>query len=303
MNATGFATTILLGLGLSVSGRAGTSVRLIGADELERLIGQVSVLDAREEKVFLKGHLPGSVSVDWRDYTLEKPGAWNALFGHAANWGKVPKPDAALQKRLRDLGLSNAKPIVVVGAPHGWGEEGRIGWNLLYWGAENVMLLDGGFPAWIADSRRAVKKGRPAPAISGDFSIRLRPERRAELPAVREALRAGAHLLDARSEAEFAGKRMPGQKRGGHLPGARLVPVESLYRSDGRYIEAAELERLLSGAAGAKGERPISYCTGGVRSGLLALLMEARLGTVVANYDGSIWEWSDQPDLLLETVP
>src|ERR1039457_4753559 len=38
-----------------------------------------------------------------------------------------------------------------------------------------------------------------------------------------------------------------------------------------------------------------AYCTGGVRSALLAVLLEARLGIVAANYDGSLCEWSADP--------
>jgi 3-mercaptopyruvate sulfurtransferase SseA len=36
-----------------------------------------------------------------------------------------------------------------------------------------------------------------------------------------------------------------------------------------------------------------------VRSALLAVLLEARLGIVAANYDGSLWEWSADPSLPL----
>jgi 3-mercaptopyruvate sulfurtransferase SseA len=45
--------------------------------------------------------------------------------------------------------------------------------------------------------------------------------------------------------------------------------------------------------------RPITYCTGGVRSALLAVLLEACLRVLAANYDGSLWEWSADPSLPL----
>jgi thiosulfate/3-mercaptopyruvate sulfurtransferase len=94
---------------------------------------------------------------------------------------------------------------------------------------------------------------------------------------------------------------MAGQKRGGHIPGARLVPAKSLYGADGRYVDVDELQRLagLGPTASIRSERPITYCTGGVRSALLAVLLEARLGVVAANYDGSLWEWAADPSLPL----
>jgi thiosulfate/3-mercaptopyruvate sulfurtransferase len=91
---------------------------------------------------------------------------------------------------------------------------------------------------------------------------------------------------------------MAGQKRGGHLPGARLVPETSLYDGEGRFVSAEALARL-AGLTG-KTEKTITYCTGGVRSALLAVLLEARLGVVAANYDGSLWEWSADPSLPME---
>jgi len=286
---------LLLAFGMSVAQPSAPRARIITAGELARLLGTVSVLDARE--AFPKGHVPGAQPMDWRDFTLEKPGLVNLIAGEPARWGKVPPADDALRDRLRALGLSNGRTIVVVGDPDGWGEEGRIAWNLLYWGAGDVALMDGGFPAWKA-AGGAVEKGAPRAVPPGNFTLRLRPERRADLDAVRLALRnRRPPLLDARTAKEFAGERMKGQKRGGHLPGARLVPYRSLYRPDGRYVSADELARL-AGLGDRK--EAISYCTGGVRSALLAVLLEARLGVAAADYDGSLWEWSAHEELPLE---
>ena len=286
---------------IGTTAAAAPRVRIISASEAETMLGSATILDARERAAFEAGHIPGSRPIDWRDFTLEKPGAWNALFGDSSRWGKVPRTDQTLQEKLRALGLSGARPILVVGAPHGWGEEGRIAWNLLYWGAQEGALLDGGYAAWASDGRRGIETGpdRPRDLRAGDFTIRLQPERRIELAALRAELKRGVRpILDARTLAEFEGKKLTGQKRGGHLPGSHLVPASALYRADGSYVGATELEATLSGAAAGS---PISYCPGGVRSALLAVLIEARLGTVVANYDGSMWEWSAKPELPLQT--
>ena len=68
-------------------------------------------------------------------------------------------------------------------------------------------------------------------------------------PAAREKVAAGALLLDVRTEAEF---------RGGAIPGAKNIPVQSLA---GRL---AELERT----------RPVVvYCASGIRSASAASLL------------------------------
>jgi len=261
----------------------------------------LSILDVRSSSDFRAGHLPGARRFDWRDWNEERPGVLGWLFGDPARWGRLrgldaPAPDLAV--RLSELGLSNERPILVVGAGGGWGEEGRAAWSLLAWGAADVRLLDGGFPAWRAGSERPVEVGEARPAASGRFRLEPRPERRilaAEL--ARELGDAALVLLDARTPEEFAGEREAGQARGGHLPGARLVPAASLFRADGSYVDAQEL-------AGLVGRLPpdseiVTYCTGGVRSALLAVLLEARLGRNVRNYDGSLWEWSRREELPL----
>lgn len=292
-----FPVTLLFVAGAASPAPSGV-VRIVDATEAARRLPYVSVLDVRDVRDVSRGHVPGSRRVDWREWTLEKPGLLGALFGDPARWGRVPPPDALLESRLRALGLSNARPVLVVGAPGGWGEEGRVAWNLLYWGAAEVWLLDGGFPAWRADSARPVETGAAGEASPGDFVLRVRPERRIETAALKSALDATSPaLLDARTPAEFAGETMSGQKRGGHLPGARLVPEKRLYERDGRYVSAEELKRL---AGLFHADKPVTYCTGGVRSALLAVLLEARLGILAANYDGSLWEWSADPSLPLE---
>ena len=278
-------------------------IRIVEPSEAAANLPGLAVLDARSARDFAAGHVPGAQRVDWREWTLERPGALTALFGNPARWGRVPEADAALEGRLRALGLSNARPVLVVGAPGGWGEEGRVAWNLLYWGADEVWLLDGGFPAWRGEPARPLESGKAREVAPGNFVLDVRPERRIESRELRaRAGAAEATLLDARTPAEFAGETMAGQKRGGHIPGARLVPAKSLYAAGGTYIGADELRRLArlepSALTGSR-DRPITYCTGGVRSALLAVLLEGRLGVVARNYDGSLWEWSADPALPL----
>lgn len=277
-------------------------IRIVSAEELAALLPTVSVVDARSAEAFEKGRIPGSVRADWRDFTKEKAGAVNLVLGNSADWGKVAPADAKLETRLRAFGLSNKKPIAVVGEPNGWGEDGRTAWNLLYWGADEVLLLDGGFRAWAASPARPVETSPPSAKPPGDFKLRLREARRIEKPAVLAAVTAKSRpLLDARTPAEYAGKTVTGQRRGGHIPGARLVPHQSLYRADGRFVGADELKKLLARPLDAAGPAPITYCTGGVRAALLALLVEARLGVVASNYDGSMWDWSADEAAPVET--
>lgn len=289
------AALFLLFAATAQSSRALQQVQIITPRELLAKIADVSIIDARDQN-FSKAHIPGSQSVHWKDWTLETPSLWNYLFGHSRNWGKVPENNSSLQNRIEMLGISNTREIVVVGEPHGWGEEGRFAWLFLYWGAEKVSLLDGGFSAW-QKLGLPVENGEAKKPVRGHFRIKLVPQRRVILSEVEANLRTHARpLFDARSALEYGGTTVTAQKRGGHIPGALSLPIDQLYLKDGTYIDAASLKRL----SGAETGIPITYCVGGIRSALLAVLLEARLGEVAANYDASIWEWSDEPSLPLE---
>ncbi|MCG3193678.1 MAG: putative thiosulfate sulfurtransferase SseA [Thermoanaerobaculia bacterium] len=260
------------------------------------------VLDARSRGDFEAGHIQGARPVDWRDFAAVRPSAGTYFFGDPSRWGLLAEPGPKLVTRLRDLGLSRGRSVVVTGDPGGWGEEGRIAWMLLALGASDLALLDGGYPAWRDLPGISIERGSVNAIGPGDFDPVPQPGRRVRLEGLRSLLAEGRRpVLDARTEEEFEGKTLRGQKRGGHIPGARLVPALSLRDSSGRYVSAEALSRLTGPVV--PDAPPITYCTGGVRSALLAVLIEARLGIVVANYDGSLWEWSAHPELPLATGP
>ncbi|MBK9061639.1 MAG: sulfurtransferase [Acidobacteria bacterium] len=298
------AAALLLALATPALAAAPGRARLVEAAALAiALDGPTApiVLDARDRRAFEAGRVPGSRNVDWRDFSAVRPGGFAYLFRGSSRWGLLAD-DAKLAPKLRALGLSASRPVVVVGGAGGWGEEGRIGWMLLALGARDVALLDGGFPAWEKLERARLERGpeRGAAPPPGDFEPSPQPGRRIAADALRDLLGSrGAILLDARTPEEFTGKTLTGQARGGRLPGARLVPLAALRAPDGTYASA---EALAAAAGPLPAERPVvTYCTGGVRSALLAFLLEARLGVVAANYDGSLWEWSSREDLPMET--
>ncbi|MBK6404787.1 MAG: hypothetical protein IPF66_06990 [Holophagales bacterium] len=204
---------------LTAAGALAAPVRIVTAGELSAEISATGrtpvVLDARPSRDFRAGHVPGSLRVDWRDFSESRPGIASYLFGDPARWGLLAVDRASLLDRLRALGMSSSRPVVVVGDPSGWGEEGRVAWMLLYLGHPEVALLDGGFPAWAVENPGRIERDA-AHAPSGDFEPEPQPDRRIRLEALRAAIAVGSvTLLDARTAEEFAGKRLRGQKRGG----------------------------------------------------------------------------------------
>ncbi len=233
------------------------AVELVDGERARRLVDDGAVvLDARSWTSFWWSHVPGAVAVDWRIGVVG--GLRSGLLG----------PPDEVAARFGELGVTNDLPVLVVGAwTDGWGEEGRIAWDLAYLGHTGVHVLRGGMPAWDG----AVERGptRPTPRT---FVAALR----AELRADRAELRAAPVVLDVREPDEYAGSNEHLAAYGGHVPGATSLPWRS----------------LVDGATPPPAAGPIVvYCTGGVRSGFAWMWLSAH-GYTVANADGGWWDWA-----------
>lgn len=225
-----------------------------------------TVLDARGRAAYLAGHIPGAVRVDWRIGTTEP------LSGTLG-------PPEAVAAAYAAVGVDADRPVLAVGAwREGFGEEGRLAWDLAYLGHRDVHVLEGGMAAWTGPREHLPPRARP-----GRFVAQPRPELRTTTDALAAALASGAPpvVLDVRDPDEFGGACKYGERRGGHVPGAINLPWHG----------------LLSVAPDMARDTPIVvYCTGGVRSGMAWAALVAHGYSRVTNDDGSWWEWARRSD-------
>jgi thiosulfate/3-mercaptopyruvate sulfurtransferase len=273
----------------SIPSTFASSEWVVDADTARELIEsyKVTVLDSRGKTSWMKGHAPGALPVDWKDFSQTS----------VPSKGGLLKDDATLTKMLQKLGISAKRPVLVVGnPPRDWGEDGRIVWMLRALGHPKVALVNGGYGAlkkaglkMSSGSARsagaAVKPGDFVAKYSGDFSIE-RDELRALLGSPNLV------IVDTRERREFDGKTPYGESRGGHVPGAKHLYFEELMRPDGRLLPHDELVAKLKSLGITADKKIVSYCTGGVRAGWLTAVLKDLGYDEAMNYAGSMWEWS-----------
>lgn len=246
--------------------------------------------DARAE--FAAGHIRGAVFFDIdeiADQTTDLP--------HMA-----PPPEK-FASRVRRLGLGDGVRIVVYDST-GIFSAARVWWLFRLMGHEDVRVLDGGLPKWLAEGR-PVEDLAPVPR-DRHFTVRRQPALVRDLAQVREKLASGsAQLVDARPAARFEGTA-PEPRAGlpsGHMPGSLNVPWSSLMAPDGTLLEPDRLAGVFREAGVDLSRRIVTSCGSGVSACVLALGL-ARLGLWdVPVYDGSWAEWAAQPGAAIATGP
>lgn len=252
----------------------------------------VVILDARDAGDHENERLPGAVLVD--------DAAWKAwsLDGEFAL-----QDETAWRAEATALGVDGTAPVLVIDdgsmtrAPRIWFILHRLG-------IRDAMIADGGLPAWrdalgdeamtcgdVEDAGSPVASDRTA----ADAATASTPPAMAWLDRIDMLALLGdprVQLVDVRSEAEFDGSRPLKNPRGGHLPGAVVLPHRELLAEDGGIVSNARIQEVL-GARGIDPTRPvIVYCQSGARASFAAVaLARAGVGPIACYYEG-FGSWS-----------
>ncbi|MFI4974123.1 MAG: sulfurtransferase [Caulobacterales bacterium] len=178
----------------------------------------------------------------------------------------------------------------------------RLWWMLRSSGFDDVAVLDGGFGKWIAEGRPTQAGARQYPPA--ELSLSPRPGAWADKGAVLAAVGDGAVCtINALSPSVHSGESAMNYGRKGHIKGSRNVPYAALLNADGTWRDDGELRPLFEAAGAFERQRVICYCGGGISATMDALAL-TRLGhPAVAVYDGSMSEWSRDPEMPMETGP
>lgn len=239
--------------------------------------GQFTNISGRA--TFEAGHIPTASFADLKGNLSDQENSLEFALPSSQQFSKV----------MSTLGVGENSRVVIYSSKNAvWAA--RLWWMLRWSGFEQVALLDGGIKAWTdAGGELTTEVVKPNP---NKFIFKKQDHLIADRDEVFSAINnSEVTIADALPEAHYAGK-FSLYSRPGHIPTAVNMP-SSNYLDYGFYKSFDDLDLLIEGD---RNKRVITYCGGGIAASSLAFTLVRAGFTDVAIYDGSLEEWTANPE-------
>jgi len=209
------------------------------------------LIDARAASKYQQGHIPGAVNLP------------ALAVGVVSGGVRTIAPLRALEEAFGKVGISHHITVVLYGE-RGSVDAAYLFWVLEYLGHPDVRLLDGGIERWVREGRPLTQE---VPQLQPRrFTAHPVSKRRVEGEWLLEHFDdPQIQLLDNRSLEEYRGSERYA-RRGGHIPGARLLPFDETLRADLTFKPLREIERIYLHCGLDPQKTVVNYCQSGTRS-------------------------------------
>jgi thiosulfate/3-mercaptopyruvate sulfurtransferase len=256
---------------------------------------EVRILDVRwrpdgtGRAAFQLGHIPGAVHLDWPAELLDPDEIAQAFL--------LAGP-AQVAGALARAGVGDGTSVVIYDDTLSL-YAARTWWSLRVYGLESARILDGGYPAWLEESRPI--SNADVPPVPAAFTPRAQLRMRLTTTEVRSLLGSEeVAFIDARAPAEYRGQQ-GNARRLGHIPGALNLPVAAMTQPGSQRLrDGDELRELVRKAGVSRPRRLVCYDGSGVSAAKLAFVLTLLGYEDVAVYDGGWAEWGERLELPVE---
>lgn len=268
---------------------------LISADELHQRLADTDLVifdcrfklsdDEWGQGMYQKSHIPGAYYFDL-ERDLSSP--------EHEHGGRHPLPDVEVfANKLGHAGVTRMSTVVVYDS--GEGMATRAWWLVKYIGIDDVLVLNGGFPAWV-DSGYACSTQIPH-NYNRDYDAHVHHPWTVDVDDVRRMVRgeSGGVLIDARAHTRYAGDIEPVDKVAGHIPGAINYPWQNGLTEDGKWkSEQVQIQRFREVLS--EKQPIVVYCGSGVTACADIFALKLAGAKDVRLYTGSWSDWISYVD-------
>ena len=259
------------------------TTRIVSAEWLNQHLNDddLVILDASQkiaaDNIAIAGARHFDVKNEFSDATSEFPNTFPSAVQFEAG--------------CQALGINSSSKIVVYDNK-GVFLSPRVWWMFKTFGHENVAVLDGGLPDWLANGYET-EIGFDSAFEQGDFKAMLKAAQVKEYDFVCANINDEKELLiDARSAGRFNGTAPEPREglRSGHIPNSVNLPYTEVLEN-GKFKSLAELNEIFSELKIEK--RPVVFtCGSGVTACIILLASELVMEHPSSIYDGSWTEFA-----------
>ena len=247
--------------------------------------------DGRDAKAgYDAAHIPGA-----RFFDIDE------ISDHRSSLPHMVPPVEKFMSRLRAMGVGDGHQVVVYDQ-HGLFSAARVWWLFRLMGQENIAVLDGGLPKWMAEERPI--EDLPPVIRDRHMTVRRQNQMVKDVTQVSAASKLGDYeILDARAADRFRGEAPEPREglRSGHIPGSKSVPYSELLNADNTMKSPDDLRAVFAAAKVEMSKPVITSCGSGITAAIINLALERVGKTDHALYDGSWAEWGAYPTVPVAT--
>ena len=252
------------------------------------------------DECFAASHIPGSSSFD---VASAKGVLSNQDAALPWMW---PTPDEFVAT-MAAFGIGNdTKAVLVARTPRPGIDAGtmwctRAWWTMHHMGVD-CSILHGGIEQWESEGRPLTTRPSTVRAASPFVVSDGWETARATRADVLAATTSPTCIVDALMEDSYDGTGTRYGPRGGHIAGAVNVPFRSLIDAEtAAFVDADRMRDRLGRVGLFDQPSVITYCGGAIAATVDAFCLALCGYDRVAVYDGSLMEWSADPELPMES--
>lgn len=249
--------------------------------------------EAWGQRAYLEGHIPGALYADTANHLAGE------IIPGVTGRRPFPEPDD-FARQLSAWGIDASTQVVTYDADGGRMSAARV-WLMLKWmGHDRVAVLDGGWPAWLAEAAPVETDVRVP--VATEFIPHLRPDLLVEVDEVDAARQlAPTRVFDSRGAEGYHGGGVYHDAVRGHIAGAGLADRANTTNADLTFRSPEELRayygELLDGV---EPSDVIYYCGSGITAAQNVLAMSIAGLEGSRMYVGSWSEWITDPSRPVE---